>query len=161
MKNALQTLVLIAALGLVANAEPSSPEPQYDHELNGFDYPFEVSSYELASQNQKLEMRYMDVGEQSSEKVIVLLHGKNFSGYYWERIAKDLVEKGYRVIIPDQIGFGKSSKPKAYQYSLASAGPQYQGTASESQCEEVRPRGPFDGRDGGDHFRRRLPRDGE
>ena len=118
MKKILQTFLLIAALGQVANAEPSSSEPKYDQELSGFDYPFEVSTYELATQNQKLKMRYMDVGEESSKKVIVLLHGKNFSGYYWERIAQDLVEKGYRVIIPDQIGFGKSSKPKAYQYSL-------------------------------------------
>jgi pimeloyl-ACP methyl ester carboxylesterase len=33
-------------------------------------------------------------------------------------VANDLVSKKYRVLIPDQIGFGKSSKPDAYQYSL-------------------------------------------
>ena len=118
MKTTFKALLLIAALGQLASSEPSSPEVKFDQELNGFDYPFEVSTYQLATQNQKLKMRYMDVGEKSSKKVIVLLHGKNFSGYYWEQIAQDLVEKGYRVIIPDQIGFGKSSKPKAYQYSL-------------------------------------------
>ena len=118
MKNYLKTFLLIAVLGQVANAEPSPRNPRYDQELSGFEYPFEVSTYEFATQNQKLKMRYMDVGEQSSEKVIVLLHGKNFSGYYWEQIAQDLVEKDYRVIIPDQIGFGKSSKPEAYQFSL-------------------------------------------
>ena len=60
----------------------------------------------------------MDIGEKDAQKVIVLLHGKNFSGYYWERVATDLLKKNYRVIIPDQIGFGKSSKPDYYQYSF-------------------------------------------
>ena len=118
MKKIITTFLLIVALGPVAHAEPNSPEPKYDQELDGFEYPFEVKTYELATQNQELAMRYMDVGDPSSEKVIVLLHGKNFSGYYWEQIARDLVEQDYRVIIPDQIGFGKSSKPQAYQYSL-------------------------------------------
>jgi pimeloyl-ACP methyl ester carboxylesterase len=49
---------------------------------------------------------------------MVLLHGKNFSGYYWEQVANDLLKRKYRVIIPDQIGFGKSSKPDYYQYSF-------------------------------------------
>jgi len=91
---------------------------KYNKELDGFAYPFEVKTFDFNSQNQDLKMRYMDVGNQTAEKVIVLLHGKNFSGYYWEQVAKDLLNKGYRVIIPDQIGFGKSSKPAAYQYSF-------------------------------------------
>ncbi|MDQ8190119.1 alpha/beta fold hydrolase [Roseibacillus persicicus] len=118
MKNYLAVVSLIFALGGASLADPKSPEVQYDKELTGFEYPFEVSTFQLASQNQKLEMRYMDVGDQGSDKAIVLLHGKNFSGYYWERVANDLVKRGYRVIIPDQIGFGKSSKPRSYQYSL-------------------------------------------
>ncbi|MGJ8656479.1 MAG: alpha/beta fold hydrolase [Akkermansiaceae bacterium] len=113
------SMVLVAATALVVPVSAqAAAEVKYNQELDGFDYPFEVSTYRLKTQNQELKMRYMDVGDQSSTKVIVLLHGKNFSGFYWERIAKDLVKKGYRVIIPDQIGFGKSSKPKAYQYSL-------------------------------------------
>ena len=90
----------------------------YNKELDGFKYPFEVNTFKFNSQNQDLKMRYMDIGEKDAQKVIVLLHGKNFSGYYWERVAKDLLKKNYRVIIPDQIGFGKSSKPDYYQYSF-------------------------------------------
>jgi pimeloyl-ACP methyl ester carboxylesterase len=48
----------------------------------------------------------------------VLLHGKNFSGGYWEGTARALLAAGFRVVMPDQIGFGKSSKPTAYQYSF-------------------------------------------
>ncbi|MDO6425213.1 alpha/beta fold hydrolase, partial [Saccharophagus degradans] len=49
---------------------------------------------------------------------IVLFHGKNFNGAYWKTTIKSLTEAGYRVIAPDQIGFGKSSKPMNFQYSF-------------------------------------------
>ena len=91
---------------------------QRSHPLKDFKYPFPVKYLSLESQQQKLSMAYMDLNEES-KKVIVLLHGKNFAAYYWERIAKDLSQRGYRVIIPDQIGFGKSSFPKNYDYSFA------------------------------------------
>ena len=61
----------------------SSSKLSFDEELSQFSYPFEVQTFALESQNQSLSMRYMDIGDQNSEKVIVLLHGKNFSGYYW------------------------------------------------------------------------------
>lgn len=89
----------------------------YDAMLTKFEYPFTVKTFSLRSQRQDLTMAYMDVNP-TAKKVVVLMHGKNFSGYYWERIARELKSKGYRVIIPDQIGFGKSSKPEHYQYSF-------------------------------------------
>lgn len=110
-------LSLFIVLTLVAQGFAESPV-KYNKELDGFKYPFEVNTFKFNSQNQDLKMRYMDIGKKDAQKVIVLLHGKNFSGYYWERVAKDLLKKNYRVIIPDQIGFGKSSKPDYYQYSF-------------------------------------------
>lgn len=124
MKSLFMTLALISALFTLVVSVSTQTEAntetdvRFNKELDGFDYPFVVSTFTFNTQNQELKMRYMDVGDKSAEKVIVLLHGKNFSGYYWERIANDLLKKNYRVIIPDQIGFGKSSKPKAYQYSM-------------------------------------------
>ena len=38
-----------------------------------------------------------------------LLYGKNFTGNYWKEFALKLNSLGYAVLIPDQIGFGKSS----------------------------------------------------
>ncbi|MBK1895763.1 alpha/beta fold hydrolase [Chryseobacterium paridis] len=91
-----------------------------DAMLTNYEYPFEVHFTDLNSQNQKLKMAYMDVQPKvSNGKIIMLLHGKNFNGAYWEQTAKDLSSKGFRVIIPDQIGFGKSSKPQSYQFSFA------------------------------------------
>ena len=52
-------------------------------------------------------------------RVVLLLHGKNFGGNYWEQTMRALVTAGYRVVVPDQIGFGKSSKPEiAYSFDL-------------------------------------------
>ena len=115
MKKIFLVLVLVFSFASQSFAENIV---KYNKELDGFEYPFKVSTFDFNSQNQDLKMRYMDVGDKNAKKVIVLLHGKNFSGYYWERVAKDLLKKDYRVIIPDQIGFGKSSKPDFYQYSF-------------------------------------------
>lgn len=82
-------------------------------------YPFEVSYLKLTSNSQQYEMAYMDLKpKEANGKVVVLLHGKNFSGANWEHTANELVKQGYRVIMPDQIGFGKSSKPEFYAYSF-------------------------------------------
>lgn len=87
--------------------------------LEDYTYPFAVSTKEFDIQGQKLTMAYMDVKpENPNGKTIMLLHGKNFCGAYWEQTATDLSKEGYRVIIPDQIGFGKSSKPTNIQYSF-------------------------------------------
>jgi pimeloyl-ACP methyl ester carboxylesterase len=48
----------------------------------------------------------------------VLLHGKNFCAATWESQIRALSAAGYRVIAPDQIGFCKSSKPAAYQFTF-------------------------------------------
>jgi len=91
-----------------------------DAMLSEYKYPYEVHFIDLKSQDNVLKMAYMDVQpQQSNGKTIMLLHGKNFNGAYWEKTAKDLSDKGFRVIIPDQIGFGKSSKPKSYQFSFS------------------------------------------
>ncbi len=51
-------------------------------------------------------------------KNIVLFHGKNFNGAYWKTTIEALTNEGFRVIVPDQIGFGKSSKPKHFHYTF-------------------------------------------
>jgi len=87
--------------------------------LENIQYPFPVDYISVDIQGEKLQMAYMDVKpEKPNGETIVLLHGKNFCGAYWEQTAKDLSKRGYRIIIPDQIGFGKSSKPNHIQYSF-------------------------------------------
>lgn len=90
-----------------------------DLELANFEYPFPVSKLELNIQNQKLHMAYMDVKPNNyNGKNILLIHGKNFNGAYWKTTIKALTKQGFRVIVPDQIGFGKSSKPEHFHYTF-------------------------------------------
>ncbi|WP_370898007.1 alpha/beta fold hydrolase [Chryseobacterium gossypii] len=114
-KNAVALLMLSVASGSVF----SQIKP-LDAMLSDYRYPFEVHFINFRSQKNDLKMAYMDVKPPASNgKAVMLLHGKNFNGVYWERTAKDLAAKGFRVIIPDQIGFGKSSKPQSYQFSFS------------------------------------------
>ncbi|WP_299779273.1 alpha/beta hydrolase [uncultured Formosa sp.] len=90
-----------------------------DLELANYEYPYPVSILELKIQEQDLKMAYMDVKpENYNGKNIVLFHGKNFNGAYWKTTIEALTKEGFRVIVPDQIGFGKSSKPEHFQYTF-------------------------------------------
>jgi pimeloyl-ACP methyl ester carboxylesterase len=90
-----------------------------DLRLQSFPYPFPVQNFPLKSQRQELEMAYMDLKpDRSATATVVLLHGKNFSGAYWEETANALRAAGYRVVMPDQIGFGRSTKPEHYQFTF-------------------------------------------
>jgi pimeloyl-ACP methyl ester carboxylesterase len=42
---------------------------------------------------------------------VVLFHGNNFAGFYFGNVIEALRRAGFRVIVPDQIGYGRSSKP--------------------------------------------------
>jgi len=108
--------VFVVILGAsIAGASP----PSFDMRLSEYEYPYPVNIFELVSQRQTLEMAYMDVmPDNPNGHTVLLLHGKNFSGAYWDRTIGSLVDDGYRVIVPDQIGFGKSSKPECYQFSF-------------------------------------------
>jgi pimeloyl-ACP methyl ester carboxylesterase len=46
------------------------------------------------------------------------MHGKNFCGATWDASITALAAAGYRVVVPDQIGFCASTKPQRYQYSF-------------------------------------------
>ncbi|RLJ31875.1 pimeloyl-ACP methyl ester carboxylesterase [Chryseobacterium sp. 7] len=109
-----------------------------DAMLSDYQYPYEVHFLNLTSQGEDLKMAYMDVKPQKSNgKTIMLLHGKNFNGAYWERTAKDLSAKGFRVVIPDQIGFGKSSKPHAYQFSFSQLAENTKGILDELKIDKA------------------------
>lgn len=110
---------LLAPIALATVPAAAQP-PAYGPRLEGFDYPHMVQIYALESQGQQLEMAYMDVIPTGSAngQVALLLHGKNFCAATWSDTIGWLAQRGYRVIAPDQIGFCKSSKPAAYQFSF-------------------------------------------
>ncbi|HKM89159.1 MAG TPA: alpha/beta hydrolase [Candidatus Acidoferrales bacterium] len=138
--------VMMFAAGAVALGGPAPARAQ-DHQalpaaepealgiaLEGYPYPWPVHFLPLTIERQDVRMAYMDVPpapqtagtaestESQSERVAVLLHGKNFGGYYWAETARALAAAGFRVVIPDQIGWGKSSKPEiGYSFQLLAA----------------------------------------
>lgn len=117
------TLAAVAALGqdhgTISAAQGRAAATALDPELTNYQYPYPVSFYEFDTQGQRLRMAYMDIAAaRPNGRTVVLLHGKNFSGAYWAPTIKVLSGAGYRVIAPDQVGFGKSSKPNSYQFSF-------------------------------------------
>ena len=54
--------------------------------LEGYDYPYKVDFLALNQEGQDLKMAYMDVKPQgkANGKTVLLLHGKNFPGAYWQ-----------------------------------------------------------------------------
>jgi len=76
-------------------------------------YPHPVKTLPLTLYGQDVRMAYMDVPPSGAAngRQIVLLHGMNFGGFYFDGLIETLRKNGFRVIVPDQIGFGRSSKP--------------------------------------------------
>ncbi len=113
----------LLCLALLLPALAAGEFKPLDASLRDFPYPYEVRHLNVKDQAKELDLAYMDVKpEQGNGRSVLLLHGKNFSGAYWQPTADKLAAAGYRVIIPDQIGFGKSSKPADYQYSFHACG---------------------------------------
>ena len=76
-------------------------------------YPYPSSYLPLTLYGQDVRIAYMDVAPQGSPNghTVVLLHGNNFAGFYFGTVIGALRKEGFRVIVPDQIGYGRSSKP--------------------------------------------------
>lgn len=112
--------ILLMGTSVFAFADDKMAMTPYDAQLSQYPYPYPVQFYQFEAQQQALTMAYMDVKPKGKAKgVVMLLHGKNFSGAYWQKTIAALVKEKYRVLVPDQIGFGKSSKPTRFQYSFA------------------------------------------
>jgi pimeloyl-ACP methyl ester carboxylesterase len=94
------------------NLQATESREPYGIGLEGYPYPYPVNMLPLVNDGEQLRMAYMDVAPaQPNGRVVVLLHGRNFPASYWAPVIKVLTDAGYRVVVPDQIGFGKSSKP--------------------------------------------------
>jgi pimeloyl-ACP methyl ester carboxylesterase len=129
----LRILCFVAALAVgpaaIAAAQGGQPPPQVPTptdvkpgSINNEDvvYPYPVSYLPFVSYGEDVRMAYMDVppAGQANGRAVVLLHGMNFAGFYWAGPIETLRNAGYRVIVTDQIGFGRSSKPISPTYNF-------------------------------------------
>ncbi len=109
------------ATGALAASEPSYAQAEpLGAGMEGWAYPYPVQYLQFEQKGQLVRMAYMDVQPSvpANGKAVMLFHGKNFGADYWANTLRALSAQGYRVIAPDQIGFGKSSKPEI-QYTFA------------------------------------------
>src|SRR5690348_18386871 len=75
--------------------------------LEDVPYPQPVHFMPLTLYGTDVRMAYMDVpaAAQPNGHTVVLLHGMNFYGEYWKGTIDVLRNAGFRVVVPDQIGF--------------------------------------------------------
>ncbi len=120
--SSLSSLFLLASLGTAPAAElPVDDLPDaIGVNLEGVAYPFPSTDTEVTLDGRTLRLSSMDLvpDDAPDAPVIVLLHGKNFVGAYWEDVARGLLARGWRVLIPDHIGWGRSSKPDAFPWTF-------------------------------------------
>ncbi|MEO3402276.1 alpha/beta hydrolase [Mucilaginibacter sp. CAU 1740] len=103
----LLTLFIILSVSIIARAQSDT----LSITLENIKYPYPVGFLPVKIEGQDLRMAYMDVKPANPNgKTVMLFHGKNFGGYYWTDVIRAMTNKGYRVVVPDQLGFGKSSK---------------------------------------------------
>ncbi|WP_398479174.1 alpha/beta fold hydrolase [Tardiphaga sp.] len=112
----MKPLLLLASLAILSltphDAASAAERQPYGIGLEGFQYPYPVQMLPLTNDGEQLRMAYMDVpSAKPNGRTVVLLHGRNFPSSYWAPVIRTLNDAGYRVVVPDQIGFGKSSKP--------------------------------------------------
>jgi haloalkane dehalogenase len=116
---ALFLAAVLAVLALQSSTEweagrvARTPEERF---ANLPDFPFaphyaEVSGYRV---------HYLDEGPRDGQQIL-LLHGQPSWSYLYRHMIPPLAAAGYRVVVPDLVGFGKSDKPieqSDYSYQM-------------------------------------------
>jgi pimeloyl-ACP methyl ester carboxylesterase len=122
------TLMFIAAAPLAAQQKPVLPPVPTPTDVkpgsltcDECPYPYPSKYLGISVYGQDVRISYMDVAPTGTPngRTVLVLHGNNFGGFYFKGIIDALTKEGFRVIVPDQIGYGRSSKPIA-PYNLNS-----------------------------------------
>lgn len=74
------------------------------------EYPFTPHFLDV----KKEKLHYIDEGQ---GEVILMLHGNPTWSFFYRNLAKHF-SKNFRVVVPDHIGCGLSTKPQDYEYTL-------------------------------------------
>ncbi len=115
--------LLLTLAAPVLHAQDNQPTyagtPALGAAMENWPYPYPVNMLQFDMDDRIVRMAYMDVKpENPNGQTVVLMHGKNFGSDYWVETLRTLSTYGFRVIAPDQVGFGKSSKPEM-RYTFA------------------------------------------
>lgn len=103
---AASVLTIVAATSIAEEIRPGvyrTPDARFEN-LPGYDFPphyKEIADYRV---------HYLDEGPAHGETVL-MLHVEPTWSYLYRSMIPVLADAGYRCIVPDLIGFGKSDKP--------------------------------------------------
>ncbi len=120
MKILIVSLLALGFAGQAAPARQTPPAPATPTDVapgsitcEDVPYPYPVSYLPLTLYGQDVRMAFMDVAPSAPANghTVVLLHGNNFAGFYFGGVVDTLRKEGFRVVVPDQMGYGRSSKP--------------------------------------------------
>jgi len=116
-------LILIALLALIYFSQAPTkwhvdtvirtPDSAFE---NLTDYPFKANYVECLG----YRIHYIDEGPKDGQ-TLLLMHGQPSWSYLYRHMIPLLTQAGYRVIAPDNVGFGKSDKPidqKSHNYQM-------------------------------------------
>ena len=81
-----------------------TPEARFRHLP---DWPYAPHYHQITPE---LRLQYVDGGP-TEATVIWVMHGEPTWGYLYRHMIGPMVAAGYRVVVPDLIGFGRSDKP--------------------------------------------------
>src|SRR5690554_284828 len=120
----LKRLALVLAAGVataigLAQAQEYTPpsEPPADWGpvsmmMEEIEYPYPVEFMPVRHFGVEGVMAYMDVAPTgpANGQTVMLFHGMNFGGIGFAPTIAELADAGFRVVAPDRVGYGKSSK---------------------------------------------------
>ena len=120
----LLSLVIVSYAGFLSaqSSPPSSPPADWGPisiSLEEYEYPYPVEYMNFSVYGEDVRIAYMDVAPRgpSNGRTVILHHGGLYYGWYWSAQIRALNEEGYRVVVKDRLGWGKSSKP-SIPYSI-------------------------------------------
>ena len=80
-----------------------TPDDRFD---NLPDYDFELNYVDIGG----LRMHYADEGSRDDHPIL-MLHGEPSWSYLYRHMIRSIADAGFRAVVPDLIGFGRSDKP--------------------------------------------------
>lgn len=120
----LPAMLLLAAIPAPLAAQTIIKPPPVIPAERGEIVPFPSPAFlQFDLDGTRQRMAFLDVRPAGDPKgTVLLLHGKNFASDYWSPAIAGLLDAGYRVVAPDQLGFGQSSKPdRIYTFEFLAA----------------------------------------
>lgn len=103
---ALALTLAISSIGFAEEVRPGvyrTPDDRFEN-LPGFDFAPQYKDID------GYRVHYLDEGPPDGE-AILLLHGEPTWSFLYRKMIPVLTDAGYRCIVPDLIGFGRSDKP--------------------------------------------------